>query len=126
MQVTKDFVMKSIEAVCHEADRRYPKLKFVEAGKIQELKSFLDLLKQDYNLDGIADYLTIEINGARLRDPNNTYIEVPKHQRIATLKSFTEPSGMTEDRVMAMTPVIEGIVDFLIEFLNQQEKSAGL
>ena len=103
MAITKAFVVRALENICDQMD---------EVSAYHKRESTFERLKLDSNLDGLTNYLMVEINGAKYRNPNNDYWPISKHQLVGVLKSFIEPSGITRGAEATLLPLIEKIADF--------------
>jgi hypothetical protein len=109
MTITKDIVLRALENICDRMD---------EVSAHHESKTTFERLRLDCNLDGLTNYLMVEINGAKYRNPNNDYWPIAKHQLVGVLKSFIEPGGIAQGDETALLPVIEAIADFLMSSMK--------
>ncbi len=114
MPITQASVLKALKNICHQIDKKQPKIKFVHKGKTRKMRSYYDLLRMDANMPGLTKFLLAEINDYKLRDRSNASNYVPKHQLVHILKSFMEPVGSSPEKEAYLKPVIEGMADFLI------------
>ncbi len=105
MTITKAIIVRALENICDGMD---------EVSDYPKNESTFDRLKLDCNLDGLTNYLMVEINGAKHRSPNNDYWPIAKHQLGGVLKSFIEPSGIDRGDEATLLPLIERIADFLM------------
>ncbi len=105
MTTTKALIIRALENICDGID---------EISVYQTRESTFDRLKLDCNLDGLTNYLMLEINGAKHRSPYNDYWPISKHQLVGVLRSFIEPSGIHRGDEATLLPLIERIADFLL------------
>lgn len=105
MTITKAIVVRALENICDGMD---------ENSAYQRSESTFERLKLDCNLEGLTNYLMVEINGAKHRSPYNDYWPISKHQLVGVLKSFIEPSGINRGDEATLLPLIERIADFLM------------